>query len=182
MKARYASTTAFTTATGIMAPPISYEVGGTQYISVAVGWGGPTGRGNQFTDQINPGTVYTFALDANAPYPNYPKTAPKTLANFAFDEEEALVAQGAQLYLKNCSHCHRQVARETGGAIPDLGYMAESIYNNFENIVLKGALEANGMPNFGSKLQLEEVQSIKSFILSQAKAKLEASRVSEELQ
>ena len=47
--------------TGIIASPVSYQVEDTQYISIAVGWGGAMGKQNKFTEQINPGTVYTFA-------------------------------------------------------------------------------------------------------------------------
>lgn len=159
--------------TGILAPPITYELDGVQYISVAVGWGAVMGSDNQFTEYNNPGTVYTFALDKNTPYPDYPKPAPKKLADFPFEEDEKLLANGGLLYLKNCSHCHRQIARETGGAIPDLGYIAENIYNSFEDIVLGGILEPNGMPSFKGILSKDEVLSVRSFIISQSKKKLE---------
>ena len=50
---------------GIIAPPVSYGVDGKQYITIAAGWGGAMGLSSKFTDQINPGTIYTFALDSN---------------------------------------------------------------------------------------------------------------------
>ncbi len=49
--------------TGIMAAPNTYMVDGVQYVSIAVGWGGAEGILDQaMTENINPGTVYTFAL------------------------------------------------------------------------------------------------------------------------
>ncbi len=49
--------------TGIMAAPNTYMVDGVQYVSIAVGWGGAEGLLDQaMTENINPGTVYTFAL------------------------------------------------------------------------------------------------------------------------
>ena len=104
------------------------------------------------------------------------------MANFAFSEDETVLAQGSQLYPKNCSHCHNQIARSTGGAIPDLGVINEGIYRNFEDIVLKGVLSPNGIPNFKGKLTTEEVLSIKSYVLSQAKEKLEDLSASKDLQ
>ena len=61
--------------TGIIASPVSYQVGDTQYISIAVGWGGAMGKSTKFTEQINPGTVYTFALNKNAAMPVFPKSS-----------------------------------------------------------------------------------------------------------
>ena len=52
--------------TGIVGSPITYAVDGIQYVSIPVGWGGVYGLWNKNTKQINPGTVYTFALGKNA--------------------------------------------------------------------------------------------------------------------
>jgi quinohemoprotein ethanol dehydrogenase len=40
--------------TGIMGSPISFEIDGVQYISVAVGWGAWAGKGYQFTEYTIP--------------------------------------------------------------------------------------------------------------------------------
>ena len=58
--------------TGIVAPPITYMIDNVQYVSIAVGWGGVYGMWTQNTKQINPGTIYTFALGKNEPMPIYP--------------------------------------------------------------------------------------------------------------
>jgi quinohemoprotein ethanol dehydrogenase len=81
--------------TGIIAAPISYMAGEKQYISIAVGWGGGMGRNEKFTQNIYPGTVYTFALEGKAPLPDYPAAPPKQLANFEIEISEADLEEGA---------------------------------------------------------------------------------------
>lgn len=127
----------------------------------------------QFTEYNFPGTVYTFALGKNTPLPDYPNPPPKTLADFDFDSETEVLARGMTLYNKHCSHCHAQIARETGGAIPDLGYMNEGIYENFEAIVLEGLFSQNGMPRFKKQLTSNDVSDIKNYILATANSKNE---------
>lgn len=159
--------------TGIIAAPVTFAVDGEQYVAIAVGWGGVRGKDRQFTDYNFPGTVYAFALNKKAPFPDYPKPAAKTLANFDFNADEAVLAQGRVLYEEHCSQCHGGIARGTGGALPDLGYINEGIYNNFEDIVLKGLLLPKGMPNFGDQLQADDVLNIKSYVLYLAREKWE---------
>src|SRR5690606_17583453 len=67
--------------TGIIAPPITYEVDGIQYISILVGWGGVMGLWTTFTDQINPGTLFTFALGGKESMPKFSKVKTKSLSN-----------------------------------------------------------------------------------------------------
>jgi len=58
--------------TGIMAAPSTFLVDGTQYVSVAVGWGGSESLLDQaLTEKINPGTVYTFALGKKETPPEF---------------------------------------------------------------------------------------------------------------
>jgi len=154
--------------TGVMAAPMTFEMDGIQYISVAVGWGGPLGKSTQFTDNNYPGTVYTFALGKKTPFPDYPKASPKRLASFDYESNEETLARGMTLYDNNCGHCHTRIARETGGAIPDLGYMDKGVYDSFEAIVLKGIFSPNGMPSFNEQLTPKDVSDIKNYIIATA--------------
>jgi len=61
------------TGTGVVAGPATYEVDGTQYVSVAVGWGGVYGESARATDKEAPGTVFTFAIGGKAPLPEFKK-------------------------------------------------------------------------------------------------------------
>jgi len=163
----------FDLGTGIIAAPITFEVDGEQYISIAVGWGGARGKNNQFTEYIYPGTVYTFGLNKSASLPDYPKPEPKTLASFDFDSDEELLAQGGSLYNNHCSQCHGNVARGTGGVLPDLGYINEATYTIFEDIVLNGAFLQKGMPSFKEDLTKKDVSDIRNFIIATASNKKE---------
>jgi len=51
---------------GIIGSPITYEIDGKQYVSIAAGWGGAGGLSKKFTEEVHPGTVYTFALSIPA--------------------------------------------------------------------------------------------------------------------
>ena len=61
------------TGTGVVAGPATYVVDGTQYVSVAVGWGGVYGESQRATDKEGPGTVFTFAIGGKAPLPEFAK-------------------------------------------------------------------------------------------------------------
>ena len=159
--------------TGIMAAPMTYAIDGIQYISVAVGWGGPLGKSMQFSEYNFPGTVYTFALNGKTPLPDYPKPPLKTLANYDFESDEVVFSRGMALYDNHCSHCHTEIARETGGAYPDLGYMGKEIYDSFEAIVLKGIFSLNGMPSFDKQLTSNDISDIKNYIIATANSKIE---------
>jgi quinohemoprotein ethanol dehydrogenase len=157
--------------TGIIASPVTYQVGDTQYITIAVGWGGAMGKQSKFTEQINPGTVYTFALNKNTPMPSFPKPAPKKLIDLPFTATSHQIQHGAVLFNQYCGTCHSDIG-EGGGNIPDLGYSSEAIHKIFKDILLTGPFEKNGMPNFSGKLNESEIEDIHSYILSSAKEKI----------
>ena len=54
---------------GVVAAPMTYEIDGKQYVSIAVGWGGVFGQSQRSTDHASPGTVYTFAMGGDAKFP-----------------------------------------------------------------------------------------------------------------
>jgi len=154
--------------TGIIASPISYQVGDTQYVSIAVGWGGAMGKTTKFTEQINPGTVYTFALNKNVQMPVFPKHAPKKLIDMAFSATPGQILHGSVLFGQYCGTCHSDIGMG-GGTIPDLAYTSEARHKMFNDILLKGLLSTNGMPNFSGRLSEKDVTDIQSYILSTAK-------------
>ena len=149
--------------TGIVASPITYQVDGIQYVSILVGWGGVVGLHVSYTEQNNPGTLYTFALDKNAPFPDFPKSPKKQLVDLNFDASKQVLENGAKLYKRYCGNCHG------GGTIPDLKYSSEHIFNSFQNIVGEGVFLGLGMPNFKDRLTEKEIEDVKHYILSEAK-------------
>jgi quinohemoprotein ethanol dehydrogenase len=151
--------------TGIIAAPVTYQVGDTQYISIAVGWGGVMGKQFKFTEQINPGTVYTFALNKNQPMPVFPKAVPKKLIDMPFTATSQQIQHGSVLFNQYCGTCHSDIGTG-GGTIPDLGYSSKAIHGIFKDILLKGLLINSGMPNFSGRLSESDIADIQNYILA----------------
>ncbi len=153
--------------TGIIASPITYEVDGVQYISILVGWGGVMGLWTKFTKQINPGTLYTFALGKRASMPKFTIVAQKLIIDLDFQATKEQIQNGERLFGKYCGKCHG------GGIIPDLTYSRPEIFESFQQIVGEGIFLGLGMPNYGDRLNKSEIEDVKNYILSQAKSKRE---------
>lgn len=155
--------------TGVIAAPVTYEVDGQQYVSIAAGWGGTYGLTAHHSESQSPGRIFTFALNSNTPMPEFITTAPKPiLSGIAYKPED--IALGAKLYLSHCVVCHGIPAVENGGAIPNLGYSDKVKIENLKNFVLTDALKELGMPNFSGKLTEDEVTKIQAFIQGTADA------------
>ena len=150
---------------GVIASPVTYRVDGKQYISIAVGWGGVVGIWNRFTDDIYPGTVYTFVLDGKASNPDFPKGPPKELIKLEFKATKEEITKGGALFYGNCAVCHELTAR--GGVIPGLGYASAGTFDIFEDI-LSGMYVSKGMPDFSDRFSKEQMSDIKKFILHSA--------------
>jgi quinohemoprotein ethanol dehydrogenase len=155
--------------TGIVAAPVTYEIDGVQYVSVAVGWGGVYGMSQRATERQGPGTVYTYALGGRAPLPEAAVYAMNALvAGVKYDP--AQVQEGTLLYVSNCVFCHGVPGVDRGGNIRNLGYMSAEALENLDRYLFKGPFVPQGMPDFTGKLMAEEVAKIKAFIQGTADA------------
>ena len=107
---------------GVVAAPMTYEIDGKQYVSVAVGWGGAFGLSQRSTDHASPGTVYTFAIggDTKPPEVTRYKLGP-LISGVKYDPKD--VPEGVRLYVSNCVNCHGVPGVDRGGNIPNLGYV-----------------------------------------------------------
>lgn len=157
--------------TGIVAPPVSYEIDGEQYISVLAGWG--TG-----VPVIFPGLteraafnatnrVLTFKLggDEELPASEYERAPFDPPALTASPED---VAVGRQLYQRHCLTCHGEVA-VGGGIVPDLrrsGLLHDP--EGWSEIVLSDLLARNGMPNWSRHIDPIQAQKIRAFVIKRA--------------
>jgi len=160
----------FDAGTGIMAPPVTYQVNGVQYISVMAGWGGADALFNAPNrGKVKPGygRILTFALNGNAALKVTPfgHTEPPTpaITRKASPQE---IKEGGVLFNANCAPCHGLNA--VAGPLPDLRYASKSTHENFENIVLEGEKEPLGMPSFKEILKPDQVRSIEAYILRRA--------------
>ncbi|MCV6627837.1 MAG: PQQ-dependent dehydrogenase, methanol/ethanol family [Cellvibrionaceae bacterium] len=159
------------TQTGVVAPPISYEIDGEQYIAVMAGWGGMfslTG-GTVFGKDEGPGPnrVLVYKLGGKHQLPAAKaliKEAPKPPAQTGTPEQ---IAQGGALYDEFCQFCHGLHA-VSGGVIPDLRHMDEQTHQSFIGIVYGGMLKDKGMAAFNDHLNVEEVQALHAYVIQRA--------------
>jgi len=157
------------TGTGVVAAPITYEVDGRQYVSIAVGWGGVYGLAARHTERKGPGTVYTFALDGKAEAPAFVAYQQgKLLQGVPYDK--SLVAEGTALYVSNCAFCHGVPGVDRGGNLPNLGYLDPAYIEHLDKFIFKGPAMSRGMPDFTGKLSMDDVEKIKAFIQGTADA------------
>ena len=163
----------------VMGGPVTYAVGGTQYIAVLAGQGGiinlalPINRRNRPAN----GRLLVFKLNGAAKLPPLAAnmTSPPNPAALAFSP--AQVSKGALLFATSCSQCHGTGAM-SAGVVPDLRRSAaladKQIWNS---ILLGGALEANGMINFHRFLKPDEVEAIRAYVSSRAETLKRAERL-----
>ncbi len=151
------------TGTGVIAAPMSYEIGGKQYVSIAVGWGGTDGQIQRSTDRNTPGAVYTFALGGHAKLPTFVAYPMGDLvAGVKYDPAD--IPAGRDLYVSNCLFCHGVPGVHKGGSIRNLGYAPAGLIEDLQTIVFKGPLMELGMPDFTGRLTADDVDKIKAFI------------------
>lgn len=155
--------------TGIIASPVTYEVDGRQFVSIAVGWGGVYGLIQRGSERVIPGTVYTYSLEGKAEYPEYSEYQRTSLVS-GVEYDAGKAEEGLGIYVTNCAFCHGVPGVDRGGVLPNLGYSDASTIENLELFVLQGALAHQGMPNFGERLKQDDVEKIRAFIMSTADA------------
>ena len=155
-----------------LAGPISYEIGGEQYIAVLAGYGGPffliegflaASEGHALNSR-----VYAFKLGGTAPRPvlnlqRAPVAKPPVITVTA----DAYLNAG-RLYERNCTFCHG-VAAVTGGVLPDLRRSPRlQDAGAWRRVVVDGDLAGLGMPRFGKYLSAEDAELIRAYVARQA--------------
>jgi quinohemoprotein ethanol dehydrogenase len=160
----------FDAGTGIIAPPVTYSVDGTQYITVMAGWGGSPALFNApGSGVVKPGygRIVTFTLGGTAtlkppayghkdpPVPALPATAPASV-----------VREGGLLFNAHCAPCHGVNA--VAGPVPDLRYSNKDTLEHLDDIVLGGKRASLGMPSFQKILDAKQVQAIQAYIVARA--------------
>jgi quinohemoprotein ethanol dehydrogenase len=162
----------FDAGTGIMAPPVTYQVDGVQYVSVLAGWGGPDGLGNDPSwGPVKPGygRLLTFSLGSNAAFKPlaFGHKEPPPVPTITVDASPQRIRQGEILFDDNCAGCHGSKA--IAGPLPDLRYASKETLENIQAIVLGGARAARGMPSFQKLLSADQVKAIQAYIVARAK-------------
>ena len=163
---------------GVAAPPITYAIGGRQYIALLVGWGSVyavTGSNDSYglgwAYGAHPRRVVAFSLEGEAEMPAAPPPAPPApLDDPAFEIDDAAALYGAEVY-GNCLTCHG-VDAISGGAAPDLRASPIVLSDGaFDEIVREGTLVEHGMPGFPS-LSDAHMAALKHYLRQRARVGL----------
>jgi quinohemoprotein ethanol dehydrogenase len=161
------------TSIGIIAPPVTYEVDGEQYVAVMAGYGGAgavTGgdpRTMASGKYVNDGYVLAFKLGGKAAMP---RVAEK---NSLIPEQPAIEATSAQLengkyrYMSTCMVCHGALV-VSGGVTPDLRMLPPEKHTIFKEIVYDGVIHGAGMPKLADLLTEQDVADIHAYVVMRA--------------
>ncbi len=160
------------TPNSIMAAPITYMVGGVQYVAVAAGAGGPSPLwgSSEPPRERQPARMYVFRLGGRAALPPVPALAGKVdppAGTFA----AAAVAEGQTLYQRNCGRCHGLPIERASNVLPDLRRSAV-IHDPaaFRAVVIDGALTPRGMVSFADKMNPEQAERLRAYLATAAQA------------
>jgi quinohemoprotein ethanol dehydrogenase len=163
----------FPTQTGVIAPPVTFQMDGEQYISVLAGWGGAFGLAAGLKPPPGPARsrILTFKLGGDVALPPVPERVeydppPRTGAS------EETLQQGSDQYHRWCAGCHGNAA-VSGGVLPDLRFMHPSRHESFKAIVLGGALKGAGMVSFADQLTEKDAEAIHAYIIEEGNEALE---------
>jgi quinohemoprotein ethanol dehydrogenase len=167
----------FDAGTGIMAPPVTYQINGVQYVSILAGWGGPVGLYNDPSwGPVKPGygRLLTFVLDGKAVLkaPAYGHKEPPPAPAISAKASPQVVQEGQRLYKANCPFCHGKDA--VAGPLPDLRYLSKENLEGMEDIVLRGSRASDGMPSFAKILNAQQVRAIQAYIVARARESAKA--------
>ena len=159
--------------TGVIAAPMTYAIGGVQYVAVLAGWGGvwdvATGiLSRKGGAEHNISRLLVFRLGGGDHLPPAPPPADMVLDPPPFTGTAAQVAHGADVYGRYCGVCHGDAAI-AGGVNPDLRHSgvlesAEAI----RMVVLGGALKSQGMVSFAPTLNRADVEAVRQYLIHRA--------------
>lgn len=163
----------FPAQSGIIAAPMTYAIGGEQYVAVMVGWGGvwdvATGvLAHKAGKQRNISRLVVFKLGGKAALPAAPPMAKMVLDPPPFTGTPAQAQAGGELYGRYCNVCHGDAA-VAGGVNPDLRHSAAlNAPEAIRSIVIDGALQHNGMVSFKSALKPEDADNLRHYLIKRA--------------
>jgi quinohemoprotein ethanol dehydrogenase len=161
---------------GTQAPPITFSVGGKQYVSILAGWAGgqmllgSLSAQHGWVGRDHPRRLLTYVLEGSATLlPSPPPSQPVPVDDPAFKVDPAMAAKGRELY-QHCLICHGTAA-VAGGFAPDLRASQIPLSAEaFAAVVKNGGLQSKGMPPF-PELTDEQLTDLRHFIRERARYK-----------
>jgi mono/diheme cytochrome c family protein len=172
---------AYEAGNGIIAPPVTYRVGGEQYVAVMVGFGGAAiAAPIAYPDRpaTIPGRLLVFKLGGNATAPAYDIVRPEPLDLSQVEGlNAAAIPQGHSVYHQHCQVCHG--ANAVGGLLPDLRYSPAILdETSFRSIVWDGSRASAGMVSFKPFIAESDLEALRAYVVQEAR-RLERVRLEE---
>ncbi|WP_336962724.1 PQQ-dependent dehydrogenase, methanol/ethanol family [Sphingobium aquiterrae] len=153
---------------GILSAPISYSVGGRQYVTVITGFRSSFPNSPNWDYAQQQRRVLTFAIGGVRRLPKVDMVDLPVQDDPAFAVDPAKAKIGAGIYNSSCIICHG-AGMMSGGAAPDLRKSAVPLdAESFGAVVHDGALMARGMPSFGI-LKPEDLEGLRHYIRQRAR-------------
>jgi quinohemoprotein ethanol dehydrogenase len=164
----------FTTDAPVVAPPISYSIGGKQYVTVLTGSGASgggilsSGLAKYRTDYRLQRRVLTFVLDGKDKLPPSDLPALKAADDPDYRSDPDLETIGATAFgMTGCLVCHGWNA-VGGGSAPDLrGSLYPANRDAFRAVLKEGTLVSAGMPAF-PEIQDDQIEAIRQYLRARA--------------
>jgi quinohemoprotein ethanol dehydrogenase len=154
----------FDVQTGAVAPPISFQLEGQQYVALSVGGNSLGGYyAPNYSRMLVFGLGGTVKLPPTVPYTPPPLDPPPSTASA--DE----IKKGEATYSKFCAACHGDRGATRGSNFPDLTRtpLLHS-QEGFDLVVLKGIKSSQGMASFASALTPQDTQALRAYIIDRA--------------
>jgi quinohemoprotein ethanol dehydrogenase len=160
----------FNAQTGIAGAPITYTVGGHQFVSVLAGYGGGGAVADPRWDgRSQQRRLLTFTIGGGAELPSprpraeiIPVDDPQFKADLPFEKK------GAENFAEHCTMCHG-VDAIAGGQAPDLRASPIILSEKaFDEIVKRGVRRTAGMPRF-EEVTEGDLGSIRQYLRSRAR-------------
>jgi alcohol dehydrogenase (cytochrome c)/quinohemoprotein ethanol dehydrogenase len=153
-----------------MAGPITYKVGGEDYVAVLAGWGGvfplAAGEVSFASGRVrNISRMLVFKLGGKANLPPVQAIEPLPLTVLPNPGSAATIHKGERLFQSYCAGCHGDVA-VSGGVLPDLRRSSALTDDSWFEIVLRGDLQSQGMVSFSQELSREDAGAVRSYVIS----------------
>jgi quinohemoprotein ethanol dehydrogenase len=147
------------TGTGVIAAPMTYELDGTQYVSVMAGFGGAfalVGGTAAHGVANGPGKLITWALAAGAP------SATEFQAQIT---RPGTLADGERLYHQWCARCHG-AGGVSASNLPDLRTSLQRLGPDAFVQIAQHGLPGTGMPRMGESVTAEDAALIRGYLAS----------------
>ena len=141
---------------------MTYQIDGTQYVATMM-------NGNRAIDLG--GTVLVFKLDGDhaLPIAEIVQAEVPELPDEVYSQEQ--LREGDNLYHAQCASCHGGIGvpNEVAVIAPDLRLMNLDTHSEMEEIVIGGSRAQVGMPDFEDVISSEQLESIRAFVVEQAR-------------